>query len=153
MIGLLAATLALSAAAPAYATAQDQSEPPATGDWRILSQADGRAIGLDVAHVETQGQTRLAWVVLVTARSRPGSYAVTRMEIDCSARSNRALWFGVRIGPDDPVAGAAMDDEARPFDEGSTPAAIARVVCDNGVLPGPGATTPQAFAAAARPAA
>ena len=162
MIEILVAALALSAATQDLvrpATPEEAAEHkaaiarlalPGEGDWRVVWRNPGRAIAVDVAHVQSQGSMRTVWVALPGAVSPvpPETYALTKLELDCASGEGRPLWYGFQSLAGPVLAGSSLDEVSSPLEPGAAPARVAAAVCADQPLEGPGFPTHQAFAAA-----
>ncbi|MGZ9100074.1 MAG: hypothetical protein ACXW3O_10250 [Brevundimonas sp.] len=136
-----------AAAAAAYAP----NIPPSDGDWRVIWTTPNGATALDVAHIEVEGSKRTVWIATDGApiRNLPGSYALTRLELDCAAGVARPRWFAVRAASGANIYGFKPSEDFRAWEANSGGAMLAAAACDDAVLAGPGFPTHQAFAAAA----
>lgn len=123
--------------------------PAETGDWRLVSDTPGSAVGIDVANIERQGANRVVWLARTAANADALlAYSLMKLELDCSAGRARPLWFEALTASGATVAGFRPEDGFLPYEAASGGARFAAVACDGESLPGPGLPTHQAFAAA-----
>tara|TARA_R110002051_G_C8495319_1_gene463861 strand:- start:110 stop:616 length:507 start_codon:yes stop_codon:yes gene_type:complete len=123
--------------------------PPAGGDWRVLQSTSEGATAIDVANIDEQGSLRTVWIAVAgwAPAGPPGSYALSRLELDCAAGTARPLWFAIRAPGGDLIYGFQPSGEPEAYDANSGGASIAATACHGEVLDGPGFPTHQAFAA------